>query len=45
LPVTANSAKRCATKPANEMKIAIVAMDPGSIWRNNSGELDTPVHD
>jgi hypothetical protein len=45
LPVTANSAKRCAIKLVNEMKIAIVVMDRGRVWKNNSGELDTPVHD
>jgi hypothetical protein len=42
LPVAANSAKRCAIKLANQMIIAVVVMDPGRVWKNNSGEPDTP---
>jgi len=34
-----------AIKLANEMKLAIVVMDPDGVWKDNWGELFTPVDD
>jgi hypothetical protein len=36
---------RAAVKLANEMKLAIVVMDPDNVWKDNWGELFTPVGD
>jgi hypothetical protein len=36
---------RAAVKLANEMKLAIVVMDPDNVWKDNWGELFTPVDD
>jgi hypothetical protein len=34
---------RSAVKLANEMKVAIVVMDPDGVWKADWGELYTPV--
>jgi hypothetical protein len=34
---------RSAIKLANEMKVAIVVMDPDGVWKENWGDLYTPV--
>ena len=34
---------RSAIKLANEMKVAIVVLDPENVWKENWGELYTPV--
>jgi hypothetical protein len=36
---------RSAVKLANEMKIAIVVLDPDDVWKDNWGELYTPIED
>ncbi len=36
---------RSAIKLANEMKLAIVVMDPEGVWKKEWGELYTPVDD
>jgi hypothetical protein len=36
---------RSAVKLANEMKVAIVVMDPSGVWKESWGELYTPVDD
>lgn len=36
---------RAAVKLANDMKVAIVVMDPDGVWNDNWGELFTPVDD
>jgi hypothetical protein len=36
---------RAAVKLANEMKAAIVVLDPEGVWKENWGELYTPVDD
>jgi hypothetical protein len=36
---------RSAVKLANEMKVAIVVMDPDNVWKDNWGELFTPLDD
>ena len=36
---------RAAVKLANEMKVAIVVMDPSGVWKDNWGELYTPIDD
>ena len=36
---------RAAIKLANEMKLAIVVMDPNDVWKDNWGELYTPIDD
>ncbi|WP_027519159.1 hypothetical protein [Bradyrhizobium sp. WSM1417] len=34
-----------AIKLANEMKVAIVVLDPDDVWKDNWGQLFTPVDD
>ena len=34
---------RSAIKLANEMKVAIVVMDPDGVWKENWGDLYAPV--
>jgi hypothetical protein len=36
---------RSAIKLANEMKVAIVVMDPNNAWKEDWGELYTPLDD
>ena len=36
---------RSAIKLANEMKLAIVVLDPEGVWKKEWGELYTPVDD
>jgi len=36
---------RSAIKLANEMKLAIVVMDPEGVWKKDWGELYAPVDD
>ncbi|MBR1232049.1 hypothetical protein [Bradyrhizobium sp. AUGA SZCCT0182] len=36
---------RSAIKLANEMKVPMVVMDPNGVWKDNWGELYTPVDD
>ena len=36
---------RSAIKLANEMKVAIVVMDPNNVWKEDWGELYTPLDD
>jgi len=36
---------RSAIKLANEMKLALVVMDPEGVWKKEWGELYTPVDD
>ena len=36
---------RSAIKLANDMKVAIVVMDPENVWQDNWGELYTPIED
>lgn len=36
---------RSAVKLANEMKVAIVVMDPDGVWKDSWGELFIPVDD
>ena len=38
-------AYRAAIKLANEMRLAVVVMDPEGLWKENWGELYTPVDD
>ena len=34
---------RAAIKLANEMKVAVVVMDPDGVWRKDWGELYSPI--
>ena len=34
---------RSAIKLANEMKVAVVVMDPDGVWKKDWGELYTPI--
>lgn len=36
---------RSAIKLANDMKVAVVVIDPDNVWQDNWGELYTPVDD
>lgn len=36
---------RSAIKLANDMKVAIVVLDPENVWQDNWGELYTPIED
>jgi hypothetical protein len=36
---------RSAIKLANEVKVPIVVLDPDGVWKENWGELYTPVDD
>jgi hypothetical protein len=36
---------RSAIKLANEMKVAIVVLDPDNVWKDSWGELFTPIDD
>jgi hypothetical protein len=36
---------RSAIKLANDMKVAIVVIDPENVWKDNWGELYSPIDD
>jgi len=36
---------RSAVKLANEMRVAMVVIDPHGVWKNDWGELYTPTDD